>query len=58
MDKQRNTPNRLVVDVPKELHADIKIRAIAQGTTLRRWVLKAIAARIKEEESYNNKMKE
>jgi len=51
MDKQRNIPNRLVVDIPKELHADIKIRAIAQGTTLRRWVLKAIAARIKEEES-------
>jgi predicted HicB family RNase H-like nuclease len=51
MDKKRNTPNRLVIDVPKEIHTELKIRAIAQGITLRRWILKAIALKIKQDDA-------
>lgn len=58
MEKRRKDIKRLIIDIPFGLHTEVKLRATAQGLSLRRWLLKAIAARIKEEESYNNKMKD
>jgi hypothetical protein len=40
---------RLVVEIPLELHQDIKIRAIFRNITLRKWVLIAMLEQIKRE---------
>lgn len=42
---------RLVVEIPLELHQDIKVRAVFRNITLRKWVLLAIIEQIKQEKS-------
>jgi len=50
MQKRRNIPTRLVVDIPEQLRKEIKLRALSQGMTLRRWILKSIALKIQQED--------
>ena len=43
---------RLVIAVPASLHTDIKIRAIMRGTSVRKYVMRAIVAQIAKENEY------
>lgn len=40
---------RLVLEVPKELHKNIKTRALVRNITMRKWVVMAIVEQIKRE---------
>ncbi len=52
MDKIRNSPKRILIDVDEKLHSDIKIRAAFKNISIRAWILRAIAAAIEEEKKY------
>lgn len=43
---------RLVVDVPEELHDEIKIRATFRHQTLKKYILEAIAFKIASEDKF------
>ena len=51
METRRKDTKRLVIDIPFVLHTEIKLRATAQGLSLRRWLLKAIALKIKQDDT-------
>ena len=44
---------RLSIDIPEELHKQIKIKAIKRNITLRVYILRAIKQAIKHEEQYD-----
>lgn len=48
----KQTPKRLLIDIPAELHKEIKVRAAVKNITLKAWVLRAICEAIKTEKSY------
>ena len=50
--RERKGPKRLIVDLPEELHNDIKKRAIDKNISMKEWVLRAISAQIKQESQY------
>lgn len=52
-DKSRRGPKRLMIDVPEELHTQVKMRATMRNTSIRHWVLLAIRRRLREEEQYD-----
>ncbi len=43
---------QLIIEVPKEDHQEVKMRALRKGITLKKWVLQAILEKIKEEKKY------
>lgn len=51
MEKRRKDIKRLIIDIPFGLHTEVKLRATAQGLSLRRWLLKAIALKIKQDDA-------
>jgi len=44
---------RLSLDISKELHKKIKIRAAIRNISMLRWISRAIMKAIKEEEKYD-----
>lgn len=48
----KQTPKRLLIDIPIDLHKEIKVRAAVKNITLKVWVLRAIFEAIKTEKSY------
>jgi predicted DNA binding CopG/RHH family protein len=43
---------RIIIEVSSEDHKEIKRRATNRGITIRKWVLDAIADKIKKEKQY------
>ena len=43
---------RLTVEIPEQVHKEIKIKAIESNISLRKWVLQTIIERIAREEDY------
>ena len=50
--KIKEKPKRIVLDVPQDLHTQVKIRAATRNIPIRTWVVRAIIAAIKAEEKY------
>lgn len=46
---------RLLIELPADDHAEIKIRAARKNVTIKKWVLRAIAKAIIEENTYEKK---
>jgi predicted HicB family RNase H-like nuclease len=46
---QRNEKKRLSVDLPLNLHIEIKLAAARYNCSITKWILKAIADRLKKE---------
>ncbi len=42
---------RLIVDIPMDMHIEVKKRAAIRGISIKKYVLKAIIERIKKERS-------
>ena len=42
----------LLIEVPKQLHKEVKSRAVERGITMRKWILQAIAEKIRVEKLY------
>jgi predicted HicB family RNase H-like nuclease len=51
-EKERTTPKRLVLNIPEQLHQEIKQRALDRNITLRKYVLQALMTRIQNENKY------
>lgn len=49
---------RLAIDIPKELHEDIKFSANLRNITMTRWILRACYARIRDERILEDKLKQ
>ncbi len=49
---------RLAIDIPEELHEDIKLCAKTRNITMTRWILRACYARIKNEGVMENKFQQ
>lgn len=45
---------QIVVEIPEEIHRDIKKRALFRNMKMKEWVLLAFTERILKEEKYNN----
>lgn len=43
-------PKRMILEIPDDLHMEVKKRALFKNITLRVWVIRALLAAIKEEE--------
>jgi len=52
METQDKKQKRLVVDLNKDLHVIIKSKAAFRNITIKKWILIAIAERIKQETKY------
>ena len=52
METQDKKQKRLVVDLNKDLHVIIKSKAAFRNITIKKWILIAIAERIKQESKY------
>jgi hypothetical protein len=50
--KKKIETKRLVIEVPEELHNDIKIRATFRHETIKKYILQAIAFKIAEEDKF------
>ena len=48
---------RLAIDIPEELHGDIKLCAKVRNITMTRWILRACYARLKNEGVMESKFK-
>lgn len=48
----KEKPKRIVLEVPEDLHTQVKVRAAKRNIPIRTWVIRAIVAAIKEEEKY------
>lgn len=48
---------RLAIDIPEELHGDIKLCAKTRNITMTKWILRACYARIKNEGAVEDKFK-
>ena len=44
---------RLTLDIPAELHKKLKSRCALRNISMVRWILRAIAKALKEEEKYD-----
>lgn len=51
-EKKPKALRRLLVDVPEDLHKEIKIRATVRNISIKTWVTRAIAEAIKQEKKY------
>lgn len=47
---------RLAIDIPEEIHNDIKMCANARNITMTRWILRACLTRLKGEGIMENKL--
>ena len=52
-EKVRKCPKRLMIDVPEDMHTQIKMRATMRNTSIRHYVLVAIWRRLQEEQKYD-----
>lgn len=52
MDKKRVSPKRLTIDIPEDIHAQIKIRATIKNISIKTWVMQAVLEKIGQEEKY------
>lgn len=43
---------RLNVEIPEELHKQLKIRAAERCITIKKWIIRAINLAVKEEQKY------
>ena len=43
---------RIGIDMPEELHNEIKVRATFRHESIRKWVLEAIACKIAQEDRF------
>ena len=43
-------PKRLTVDIPEELHAEIKSSAAFRNITIRTWIIRVIVSALRKEE--------
>jgi hypothetical protein len=43
---------RIVIEMSEDAHKDIKMRAVDHSLSIKKWVLQAIAEKIKVEEKY------
>lgn len=43
---------RLVIEVPNDLHIEIKMRAVQRGITLKKYIIRSVMETIKKEKSY------
>ena len=51
-EKKKTNPKRLVIDIPLELHTEIKQRAALRLMPIRVWVARIIMEAIKKEKQY------
>lgn len=51
-EKKRTTPKRLLIDIPINLHTEIKSRAALRNISIRTWVVRALIQAIKQEDKY------
>lgn len=49
---KKSQNKRLSIDIPLELHKEIKKRALFVNITLRKWVIRAIIEKMKQEDKY------
>lgn len=49
----RKSPKRLLIDIPDQLHEEIKKRAATRNITMRKWVIRAVMRVIEEEKKYD-----
>ena len=49
MEKKKIIPKRLIIDISKDLHGTVKMRALKRSLTMREWVLIAITEKINRE---------
>ncbi len=47
-----NQIKRLIVDIPNELHIEIKMRATKRGISIKKYIIRAIMETIKKEKEY------
>lgn len=52
-EKKRKSPKRLIIDIPEELHQQIKIRAIKRNISMRTWSIRALIIAIKKEQEHD-----
>ena len=50
--KETKRPKRLTIDIPKELHAEIKAIASLKCTTLQRYVLQALIVKLNRDKEF------
>ena len=53
MDTAKKKPKRLTVDIPIEIHNQLKYIGIVRNCTMRKLVLRALIAYIKYEKKFN-----
>lgn len=51
-EKQKNKTKRLLLDVPIDLHMEVKKRALQRGIYVTVWLKRAIMEQIKKEQQY------
>ena len=49
---QEKNKKRLLLDVDEKLHTEIKTRASFRNMSIKKWIMQAIAERIKWEDKY------
>jgi predicted HicB family RNase H-like nuclease len=54
-DGTRKSPKRLIIDIPEELHGQIKSIAAMRNITIGKWVTRLIIKEINRLESFNGK---
>ena len=52
MEEKKNRPKGLMIDIDENLRAEIKARAAFRHMSIRKWIMQAIAERIKWEDKY------
>ncbi len=52
MENNESKNKRLIIDIPAELHKDIKIRSATKNISIRTWVVRAIVQAIEKEKKY------
>ena len=48
-ERKRKSPKRLLIDIPEEIHREIKRSALNKNITLRKWVLRVFLIALKQE---------
>lgn len=52
MENTQSKNKRLGIEIPKDIHADIKIRAAKRGISITKYVMRAVIEQIKKEKLY------
>lgn len=52
IEESQKKTDRVVIQVPTNIHAEIKARAAIRGITMRKYVLRAIMEMIRKEKTY------